>query len=100
MRSALLAIAFTFGVGGPAMAAACFVPYAEFEKTVPHVDLEACPGEAGASKEAAFCRLGLEGDHVRVYRFRFGTEDACLERIDSYAYTEFVARFGTTQTGQ
>lgn len=73
----------------------CFFGYAEFEKAVPHFDVQACPGVPMASGKG-FCRLGLDGTTVRVYRFVFVEKEACLETIEVLPFAEFTQRFGTT----
>jgi hypothetical protein len=78
----------------PAAAAElCYVPYSQFEELVKHVDLAACP-ENRLKQDEGFCRVGLEGETARLYEFRFNGDDACLEKIESFPWPEFVKRFG------
>lgn len=70
----------------------CYVPYAEFEQVVPHLDLLSCPEGVGSEDE--FCRLGLSGETVYLYRFEIGTSEDCLVGVDSYRLADFIARFG------
>ncbi len=72
---------------------ACFLSYAGFEETVPHLDLDACPGGA-AKPEEAFCRIALAGADVLIYEFREVDGEPCLAKVDRYGFNEFVARFG------
>jgi hypothetical protein len=91
----LLAVAL-LAVALPAEAAKmCFVPYSQFEEMVKHVDLSVCP-EPKMKQDEGFCRLAVDGDRVRVYRFRFMGDEACLEKIDTQPFDEFVKRFGTS----
>lgn len=93
MRSLLAALAFAVAL--PAGAAeVCYVPYSQFEELVKHVDLAACP-ENRLTQDEGFCRVGLQGETARLYQFRFNGDDACLEKIESFPWPEFVRRFGT-----
>lgn len=74
---------------------ACFLSYAGFEERVPHLDLDACPGDA-VTPEEGFCRIALSGADVLVYQFRHAEPGPCLARLDRYAFNDFVARFGLT----
>lgn len=89
-----LSFALVLGAGAPAFAAKqCYFSYAEFEKAVPHFDLQACPGTPMAA-DKGFCRLGLDGTDVRVYRFVFVEKESCLERIEIVPFADFIKRFG------
>jgi hypothetical protein len=97
MRSLLAAIALA-ALSLPAGAAErCYVPYGEFEEAVKHVDLASCP-ENRLKQGEGFCRLALEGQTAHLYQFRFKGEEACLERIEAFAWPDFVKRFGVSYT--
>ncbi|GIX09374.1 hypothetical protein [Elioraea sp.] len=74
---------------------ACWIDYAEFENTVPHLDVGACPGGA-PTPERGFCRLGIVGDAVTVYTFEFKEGSPCLTRAQRLSLPEFLDRFGAT----
>ena len=77
---------------------ACFIPYAEFEEKVPHMDVEVCPGRTALRPEEGFCRIALQGAEVLVYLFRHMEGEPCLAAADRYTANEFVARFGANYT--
>jgi len=95
LRLAAAAVAAVSIAASASAAKQCFFGYAEFEKAVPHFDVQACPGAPLAS-DKGFCRLGLDGTTVRVYRFVFVEKEACLETIEVVPFAEFTQRFGTT----
>ena len=94
-RLSIAAAASLVSAGSAHAAKQCYFGYAEFEKAVPHFDVQSCPGTPIAS-DKGFCRLGLDGTTVRVYRFMFVDKEACLETIETIPFTEFTQRFGTT----
>ena len=82
----LPAIALAAGLlVGPALAQdTCALPYATFETSVPHTDLEACPGSAEAP-DGTFCRAVLATELVTLYVFEEAGEQ-CL--VSSRIYDE------------
>src|SRR5687768_16854917 len=70
----------------------CYFSYQEFEKAVPHFDIQACPGEA-LPAEKGFCRVSLDATDVRIYRFSFVDKEPCLDRIEQMSFQQFVQRF-------
>ncbi len=94
MRALLLALPFALAAAAPVAAAKqCYFSYAEFEKAVPHFDIQSCPGTPLAP-DKGFCRLALDGATVRVYRFAFVDKESCLERIEVVPFADFTQRFG------
>ncbi|MEL6478215.1 MAG: hypothetical protein AAFR17_12885 [Pseudomonadota bacterium] len=57
--------------------------YTEFEASVPHLDLEACP--AALARDGVFCRLSVEGDAMHVFVFR---EDGDQELVAFRSWEE------------
>lgn len=91
---ALLAIVPVLLTAAPAGAAKqCYFSYAEFEKAVPHFDVQACPGTPLAA-DKGFCRLSLQGDTVRIYRFVFVEKESCLEQMEAMPFADFARKFG------
>lgn len=76
----------------------CWVPYAAFEETVKHFDVERCPGEDAPTPEQGFCRMAIEGAALIVYVFRHdaGAGGPCLVAARRFDAAEFLARFGVT----
>jgi len=96
MRPFLTLVALLGLLASPAAAAKqCFFSYVEFEKAVPHFDIQTCPGIALAA-DKGFCRLSLNGDSVRIYRFVFVDKEACLDQVEAMTFTDFVKRFGAS----
>ncbi len=93
MRAFLLSVPLIAAAAFPAAANQCYFSYAEFEKAVPHFDIQSCPGAALAA-DKGFCRLALDGEMVRVYRFVFVDKESCLERIETVPFADFAKRHG------
>ncbi|HLB07577.1 MAG TPA: hypothetical protein VJN41_07785 [Alphaproteobacteria bacterium] len=72
----------------------CYVPYAEFEGVMPHIDLMVCPPSVMGS-EAEFCRLGVAGETIYVYRFAIGETEDCLIAVEAYRAADFFAQNGS-----
>lgn len=88
---ALLLLPF---LAGPAFAetpATCWVPYAEFEGHVRHIDAEACP-PGGPAEGEGFCRLAIFQDGITVYEFREVGGQPCLTAARRMDLTDFLAR--------
>lgn len=75
----------------------CWLPYAGFEETVPHIDLARCPGENLDMAEWV-CRIVLRDDMVLVYFFRHNAEAGtpCLVRVLRQDFNSFATAHGTT----
>ncbi len=73
----------------------CYISYANFEEKVPHMDLDACPGNDPAPEDG-FCRIALHGAEVLIYVMRHTEAGPCLVRIDRSDFNAFVARNGVT----
>lgn len=83
-----------------AAAESCRIPYAAFEESVPHLDLESCPtAPTGAGAEEAFCRLVVTGDRFTVYEFRPRAGGPCFSGVQSLSAADFLARHGVTAAG-
>lgn len=94
MRLFAAAIPALLLAAGPAAAAQqCYFSYAAFEKAVPHFDVQSCPGAPLAS-DKGFCRLALDGETARIYRFVFVDKESCLERIEALPFADFAKKFG------
>lgn len=94
MRVLILSAFAAAALAAPAIAAKqCHFAYAEFEKAVPHFDIQSCPG-GGLAADKGFCRLGLDGTNVRIYRFVFVEKEACLDSIEVTAFADFVKKHG------
>lgn len=91
----LAAPLLAWGVTSSAARAAeksCWLSYEEFEKQIPHMDLQRCPED---HPENGFCRLVIAGDKAHVYYFSF-EGNICLYDQRTYALTDFLKRFGPT----
>ena len=94
IAAAIPALLLAAAPAAPAAAAKqCYFSYAEFEKAVPHFDIQSCPGTPLAA-DKGFCRLALDGETVRVYRFVFVDKESCLERIETVPFADFAKRHG------
>lgn len=57
----------------------CAMTYDDFETTVPHLDLEACPAEMAA--EARFCRAAMALHGVAVFQFEDAGERCVVQVV-------------------
>jgi hypothetical protein len=96
MRTLLAAVVLATLATASAMAERkCWVSYAEFEDTVKHLDIDACPGNQPA-RDRGFCRLGVEGDSIILYVFEHTDGTPCMTRAERFRFADFVARHGVT----
>lgn len=84
-----LALAPALMAGGAA-AADCPITYPEFERTVPHIDLEACPADLAADDR--FCRAVTGEDALHVFVFTYEGEQ-CLAALETYETGRFRVVF-------
>lgn len=80
----------------PAPLAAEPYTYADFEASVPHVDLETCPNGATADLargREVFCRVSLNNDALHVYVFDAGGMQEFVA-LHTYFEEEFSLRLG------
>jgi hypothetical protein len=91
MRSLLAAL--LLAAGAARAEKACFISYADFEETVRHFDIDACPGGT-PTVEQGFCRLALQGSDVLIYEFRRVEAGPCLVQVHRQDFNAFVARHG------
>jgi hypothetical protein len=75
----------------------CWLPYAGFEETVPHINLARCPG-ADLDQAEWVCRIVLRGDEAMVYFFKHDAAAGipCLVRVLRQDFNSFAALHGTT----
>lgn len=76
----------------PAPLAAEPYSYADFEASVPHIDLEACPEGLTGEAEDVFCRVTMNNDALHVYVFESGGMQEFVA-LHSYYEDEFTLRF-------
>ena len=79
--------------------AACWVPYAEFEGHVRHIDAEACP-PGGPARGEGFCRLAIVQDAITVDAFREVGGQPCLTAARRMSLADFLARHGLAPGGE
>jgi len=72
-----------FPVSLPAALAAEPYSYADFEASVPHIDLDTCP--EGLAEGDVFCRISLNNDALHVYVFESG---GMQEFVSMHTYYE------------
>ncbi len=60
--------------------------YADFEASVPHIDLEACPD--GIAEGDVFCRVTMNNDALHVYVFA-SSADQPFVAVHTYHNDEF-----------
>jgi hypothetical protein len=96
MRS-LIAATMMLVAGAAQAEKACFVSYADFEETVKHLDIDACPGGSPTAEEG-FCRAAVDGSEFIIYEFRHGDAGPCMVRVHRSSFNDFVARYGITYT--
>ncbi len=65
--------------------------YADFEASVPHIDMEVCP--AGLAEGDVFCRITMNNDALHVYVFEAGG-DRRFVAVHSFYGDEFQLSFG------
>lgn len=65
--SLLFAVAAALAALPAAAQQAAPMTYADFEVSVPHLDLETCP--AALAEPGVFCRAALANDAIHVYAF-------------------------------
>ncbi|MCC5971703.1 MAG: hypothetical protein JJU15_17320 [Pararhodobacter sp.] len=65
--------------------------YADFEASVPHIDLETCP--EGLAEGDVFCRVSMNNDALHVYVFESGGMQEFVA-LHSFYEDEFSLRFG------
>jgi len=75
----------------PAPLAAGSYTYADFEASVPHIDLETCP--EGLAEGDVFCRVSMNNDALHVYVFESGGMQEFVA-LHSFHEDEFTLRFG------
>jgi hypothetical protein len=96
-RAGAMLAAILLAAGAARAEKACFVSYADFEETVKHLDLDACPGGTPTPAQG-FCRLGLQGDDVLIYEFRHGEAGPCLVQVHRQDFNSFITRHGVEYT--
>lgn len=64
--------------------------YADFEASVPHIDLDACP--EGLAEGDVFCRVTLNNDALHIYVFEVAGEQPFVS-VHSYYEDEFQLAF-------
>jgi len=77
----------------PAPLAAEPYSYADFEASVPHIDLDTCPESVTEGLDDVFCRVSLNNDALHVYVFESGGMQEFVA-LHSYYEDEFTLRFG------
>ncbi len=77
----------------PAPLAAEPYSYADFEASVPHIDLETCPDSVAEGRGDVFCRVSLNNDALHVYVFESGGMQEFVA-LQSYHEDQFTLRFG------
>ena len=65
--------------------------YADFEASVPHIDLDACP--EGLAEGDVFCRVTLNNDALHIHVFEVTGEQLFIA-VHSYYEDEFALNFG------
>lgn len=65
--------------------------YAEFEASVPHIDLDTCPD--GLAEGDVFCRVSLHNDALHVYVFESGGMQEFVA-LHSYYEDRFSLQLG------
>lgn len=65
-------------------------PYAAFEASVPHIDLENCP--EGLAEGDVFCRVTMNNDALHIYVFE-ADGDQNFVSVHSYFEDEFDLNF-------
>lgn len=83
-------------LAGPALAQApqsCWVPYAEFEGHVSHIDAEDCPPGFGPEGEG-FCRIAIQQDSITLYTFQEVGGQPCLVGVRRMDLAYFLSRYG------
>ncbi|WP_333830434.1 hypothetical protein [Pararhodobacter sp.] len=89
--SRFLSLAVSALTLAPAPLLAAPYTYAEFEASVPHIDLETCPeGLAGGD---VFCRVSMHNDALHVYVFESGGAQAFVA-LHSFYEDEFTLQLG------
>ena len=67
--------------------------YADFEASVPHIDLETCPEGLPGTEGDVFCRVTMNNDALHVYIFESDGMQAFVA-LHSHYEDEFTLRFG------
>lgn len=65
--------------------------YADFEASVPHIDLDDCP--AGLAAGDVFCRITMNNDALHIYVFE-AEGDQHFVSVHTYHEDEFELVFG------
>lgn len=82
--------AIMFLSGGAFADAHCALSYETFEESVPHTDMEECPGMLGGPNK--FCRYSVNAEVATI--FVFDEDSQCLIKAHSYYDDEFSIKFG------
>lgn len=77
----------------PATLAAEPYSYADFEASVPHIDLQTCPDGLAEGLSDAFCRVTMNNDALHIYVFEAGGIQEFVA-VHSFYEDEFTLRFG------
>jgi hypothetical protein len=64
--------------------------YADFESSVPHIDLDECP--AGMAEGDVFCRISMNNDALHIFVFE-AEGDQHLVAVHSFFEDEFQILF-------
>lgn len=77
----------------PAALAAEPFTYADFEASVPHIDLATCPDGAADGQGDVFCRVTMTNDALHVYVFESAGTQAFVA-VQTYYEDQFMLRLG------